>query len=67
MNQDEILEAAKEAGCNDEFMKMAPCWLERFARIIERKTIERCAEKLLKIGALEDGDFIAAIRKLGEQ
>ena len=44
MTQDEILSAAKEAGCNDEFIKMAPCWLKAFAKIIERKTIERCAE-----------------------
>ena len=43
MTNDEILQAAKEAGCNDEFIKMAPCWLERFAAIIEKRTIERCA------------------------
>ncbi len=31
---------------------------------VERRTIERCAKKLLSIGALGDGDFLAAIRAL---
>ena len=31
---------------------------------VEKRTIERCAEKLLSIGALGDGDFLAAIRAL---
>ena len=31
---------------------------------VEKRTIERCAEKLLSIGALGDGDFLAAIRTL---
>lgn len=73
MTNDEILQAAKEAGCNDEFIKMAPCWLERFAAIIERKTIERCAvvcdgfanshNDQQMIAAM---NCAAAIRKLGE-
>ena len=75
MNNDEILRAAKEAGCNDEFIKMAPCWLERFAAIIEKRTIERCAvvcEMLRDLQMYADkqeaqNDCAAAIRKLGEQ
>ena len=31
---------------------------------VEKRAIERCAEKLLSIGALGDGDFLAAIRAL---
>ena len=31
---------------------------------VEKMTIERCAEKLLSIGALGDGDFLAAIRAI---
>lgn len=31
---------------------------------VEKMTIERCAEKLLSIGALGDGDFLAAIHAL---
>ena len=73
MNHDEILQAAKEAGCNDEFIKMAPCWLERFAAIIEKRTIERCAVSAEPNP--DDGTLVyiikqhsaAAIRKLGEQ
>lgn len=72
MNHDEILQAAKEAGCNDEFIKMAPCWLERFAAIIKRKTIEQCANKVkdmksLGIDYFMADIFAAAIRKLGEE
>ena len=79
MTNDEILQAAKEAGCNDEFIKMAPCWLEHFAAIIEKRTIERCVAECdyvsknarpstvsyaYKTGADE---CAAAIRKLGEE
>lgn len=83
MTTDEILQAAKEAGCNDEFIKMAPCWLERFATIIEKRTIERCAiaaEYALVPSFYQDeanciglthrptrAACAAAIRKLGEQ
>ena len=73
MSHDEILQAAKEAGCNDEFIKMAPCWLERFAAIIERKTIERCAVVCDESAHEWRGansrqvELAAAIRKLGEQ
>ena len=71
MNRDEILQAAKEAGCNDEFIKMAPCWLERFAAIIEKRTIERCAAICDSVNNYDNPmtatDCAAAIRKLGEQ
>lgn len=79
MTQDEILSAAKEAGCNDEFIKLAPCWLEAFAKIIERKTIERCAvecESWKFKTAYSRETYVynnainraaAAIRKLGEK
>lgn len=82
MTNDEILQAAKEAGWNEEFIKMGPCWFERFAAIIEKRTIERCAV-VAAIGPTEedwtdDSDYdvglmrghrnaAAAIRKLGEQ
>lgn len=87
MTNDEILEAAKEAGMavsnggNGYWDSKAD--LERFAKIIERKTIEKHAA--LKCEALEIFDIpegmpqetrdviewysasIEAIRKLGEQ
>ena len=76
MTQDEILSAAKEAGCNDEFIKLAPCWLEAFAKIIERKTIELCAvvaeESTCECCWSEEArdasnECAAAIRKLEEK
>ena len=36
-----IIEAAKKAGCNDEFIKMAPDWLERFAAYIREALAEQ--------------------------
>lgn len=83
--QNEILEAAKEAGCN---LITTPIeivaryndvrvtnMLERFAAIIERRTIERCAvvcnSKLIDQITFAEHSAIkkcaAAIRKLGEQ
>ena len=74
MTNEEILEAAKEAGS----VKLDPLglgglcveWLERFAAIIERKTIERCAIAANKAW-FEEPCYIYtitdAIRKLGEQ
>lgn len=76
MTLDEILSAAKEAGCNDEFIKMAPCWLATFAKIIERKTIELCAvvaeESTCECCWSEEAinasnECAAAIRNLGEE
>ena len=89
MTKDEILQAAKEAGCNvktDGFItyrdEPVGNMLERFAAIIEKRTIDRCAV-VAAIGPTEedwtdDSDYdvglmmghinaAAAIRKLGEQ
>ena len=81
MNNDEILQAAKEATNNQpiygrkEFTFSAE-ELQRFAAIIEKRTIERCAvvcERLISGDGIcsDDGvwihDCAAAIRKLGEQ
>ena len=41
-----------------------PTALPELIEKVEKMTIERCAEKLLSIGALGDGDFLAAIRAL---
>ena len=41
-----------------------PTALPELIKKVERKTIDRCAEKLLSIGALGDGDFLAAIRAI---
>ena len=41
-----------------------PTALPELIEEVERRTIERCAEKLLSIGALGDGGFLAAIRAL---
>ena len=84
MTNDEILQAAKEAGCNVSEVESG--WvtyrdepvgnmLERFADIIEKRTIERCAvvcEMLRDLQMYADkqeaqNDCAAAIRKLGEQ
>ena len=75
MTKAEILSAAKEAGCQaktDGFIvyRNEPVgnMLERFATIIERKTIERCAVTADEIGDTDNGfGCAAAIRKLGEQ
>ena len=42
----------------------SPTALPELIEKVEKMTIERCAEKLLSIGALGDGDFLAAIRSL---
>lgn len=79
MKHDEILQAAKKAGgvvlsprdYGDEVdrlvMKLGS--LKRFAAIIEKRTIERCA---VVCEQMNDSDwsgnqYAAAIRKLGEQ
>ena len=41
-----------------------PTAITKLIEKVENRTIERCAEKLLSIGALGDGDFLAAIRAL---
>ena len=81
MNHDEILQAAKEAGCNvktDGFItyrdEPVGNMLERFAAIVEKRTIERCAvvcEMLRDLQIYADkqeaqNDCAAAIRALGD-
>ena len=56
-------------GIKDEAVKalstpFTPTALPELIEKAERLTIERCAEKLLSIGALGDGDFLAAIRAI---
>ena len=41
-----------------------PTALNELIEKVEKMTLERCAEKLLSIGALGDGDFLAIIRNL---
>ena len=81
MKQDEILQAAKEAGI--EFKPLprdlyCEAWLEQLehlAAIIEKRTIERCAVVCEMLRGLQmyadkqeaQNDCAAAIRKLGEQ
>ena len=61
MTNDEILQAAKEAGCNvktDGFItyrdEPVGNMLERFAAIIEKRTIERCAIPDNALQAIKD-------------
>ena len=83
MTNDEILQAAKEAGLftrgNGYYAVCHQTEIERFAAIIEKRTIERCAvvaEELRHPDGFsgENVDWCAgtdhaaaAIRKLGEQ
>ena len=78
MTNDEILQAAKEAGLT-VLSLFGVYYLERFATMIEKRTIERCAvvaEELRHPDGFsgESVDWCAgtdhaaaAIRKLGEQ
>ena len=81
MKQDEILQAAKEAGI--EFKPLprdlyCEAWLEQLehlASIIEKRTIERCAAvcegqypySVFHTDVLAAKNCAAAIRKFGEQ
>ena len=80
MTNDEILQAAKDViggdGIDEENNTVGPFLyfeLERFAAIIEKRTIERCASVCEGIYTNGDGAegwleiAAAAIRKLGEQ
>ena len=77
MKHDEILQAAKEAGLftrvNGYYAVCHKTQIERFAAIIEKRTIERCAVEAYEwtmAYVIEDNAPItctAAIRKLGEQ
>ena len=78
MTNDEILQAAKESelyldGVNQSMplYVMKTEGLQRFAAIIEKRTIERCAVVCENIDSLASSNppmlCAAAIRKLGEQ
>lgn len=73
MKYDEIMQAAKEAGLftrgNGYYAVCHQTEIERFASIIEKRTIERCALAAIEActSDLTDAEVIAAIRKLGEQ
>ena len=77
MTNDEILQAAKEVGAVIDVLMLGRHdntvftteELERFATIIEKRTIERCALAAIEActSDLTDAEVIAAIRKLGEQ
>ena len=72
MTNDEILQAAKEVGCDvktDGFItyrdEPVGNMLERFAAIIEKRTIERCAVTADEIGDTDNGfGCAAAIRAM---
>ena len=72
MTNDEILQAAKEAGLTGLSL-FGVYYLERFALIIEKRTIERCAVVCDESAHEWRGansrqvELAAAIRKLGEQ
>ena len=82
MTKDEILAAAKEAGLitrgNGYYAVCHKTEIERFAAIIEKRTIEKCANACIA-ERLNDGDgqhvhwykgidiCTKALRKLGEQ
>lgn len=72
MTNEEILAAAKEAGIHDNWIyadwySVSPEQLNNFATIIEKRTIEKCAQ--VRDSYLKSGGkgYAAAIRKLGEQ
>ena len=75
MTNDEILQAAKDAGFNYAYASMWQDELEHLAAIIEKRTIERCTDVVYRKAALLGGpidqaylhECAAAIRKLGEQ
>lgn len=68
MTNDEILQAAKEAGFNYAYASMWQDELERFAAVIEKRTIERCAEYVNEVCTYGDTHLLVkAIRKLGEE
>ena len=76
MKHDEILQAAKEVGAVIDVLMLGrhdntvftTGELERFAAIIEKRTIERCAEYVNEVCTYGDTHLLVkAIRKLGEQ
>lgn len=76
MTHAEILQAAKEVRYDWVFPSMPLEKLERFAAIIEKRTIERCAVVCDELDEKFNGEYFVdtdnedcatAIRKLGEQ
>lgn len=78
MTNDEIMQVAKEAGFNYAYASMWQDELEHLAAIIEKRTIERCANECEKLAwrrknsgllgpEINKLECAAAIRKLGEQ
>ena len=82
MKHDEILQAAKEAGYGTEFYlnddkpaheeiwggPMETQKVRSLIKIIEKRTIERCAEYVNEVCTYGDTHLLVkAIRKLGEQ
>lgn len=74
MTQEEILQAAKDAELDftsDQGCTYLVAWqeeIERFAAIIEKRTIERCADYVNEVCTYGDTHLLVkAIRKLGEQ
>ena len=67
MTNDEILQAAKEADAVHDDVVITP-FLTRFAAIIEKRTIERCAvvceKKWRKESSFDSYDCAAAIRAM---
>ena len=73
MTNDEILQAAKEATNNQPIygrkeFTFSTEELQRFAAVLEKRTIERCAEYVNEVCTYGDTHLLVkAIRKLGEQ
>lgn len=78
MTNDEILQAAKDSYLDQLHLKrdgekhyildLGYPEIERFATIIEKRTIERCAEYVNEVCTYGDTHLLVkAIRKLGEQ
>ena len=76
LTNEEILQAAKEVGAVIDVLMLGrhdntvftTGELERFAAIIEKRTIERCAEYVNEVCTYGDTHLLVkAIRKLGEQ
>ena len=68
MKHDEILQAAKEAGLLHKDAQTASQIVFNFVAIIEKRTIERCADYVNEVCTYGDTHLLVkAIRKLGEQ
>jgi hypothetical protein len=44
-----VEDLAREAGCNDEFIRMAPDWLERFAALVRDQALEDAYDAAIKV------------------